>query len=238
MKSASVCGLCASLLAATASALTIQEINGNRYLSPYNGKEVTNVTGIVTAKSSAGVYIRSARRSCDRRVSDALYLYGSQLAGNASIAVGDQITVDGKVTEYRSADAYLYLTELSFPVVRAITKNVTQIKPLVIGKDTYKPPTEQFSSLDGGDVFAVPNNKTQISVANPVLDPEHYGMDFWESLSGELVTVRAPVAISKPSKYGETWVVGDWPTTGKNGRGGLTLSDKGKASSSEFGPCF
>ncbi len=53
-------------------------------------------------------------------------------------------------------------------------------------------------------------------------------MDFWESLSGELVTVQKPVAIAKPNSYGETWVVGNWPTTGKNARGGLTLSNKGE----------
>jgi predicted extracellular nuclease len=52
-------------------------------------------------------------------------------------------------------------------------------------------------------------------------------MDFWESLSGELVTVRNARAISKPNqKFGDTWVVGDWRTTGDNARGGLTVTDR------------
>lgn len=65
-------------------------------------------------------------------------------------------------------------------------------------------------------------------MANPSLQPLLYGLDFWESLSGELVTVKKPTALSKPNKYGDTWVVGSWFTTGKNGRGGLTSTDRGR----------
>jgi len=218
----------ASTLLGEVSALSIAAINGNKYLSPYAGQSVTNVTGIVTAKSSSGIFIRGLRRACDKRVSNALYVFSSSLGKNATIAVGDTITLNGKVTEYRSDPAYVPATEIESPIVVKIVKgNGPSIKPLVIGVDTTNPPTEQFSGLDGGDIFAVPNNVSQISVVNPTLEPEKYGMDFWESLSGELVTVRKPVAIAKPNQYAETWVVGDWTTTGKNDRGGLTLTDKG-----------
>lgn len=107
-----------------------------------------------------------------------------------------------------------------------------KVTPLVIGVDTLNPPTEQFTSLDGGDIYAVPNAAANISVENPVLNPALYGLDFWESLSGELVTVKTPVAITRPNQYGDTWVIGDWPTTGRNAHGGLTMSDKGKSASS------
>lgn len=86
--------------------------------------------------------------------------------------------------------------------------------------------TEQFSSLDNGDVFAAPNNQSLVSVANPTLDPSQYGIDFWESLSGELVTIRGPCALSRPNSFNDTWVVGEWNTTGENLRGGLTMSDR------------
>jgi len=89
------------------------------------------------------------------------------------------------------------------------------------------PPTEQYSSLDGGDIFGVPNAVTNISIANPELEPKKYGLDFWESINGELVTVKGPVAIARPNNFGDTWVVGDWPVTGLNGHGGLTMTDKG-----------
>ena len=97
----------------------------------------------------------------------------------------------------------------------------------MIGKDTINPPNKAFSALDNGDVFGVPNNVSLISVVNPTLIPRNYGMDFWESLSGELVTVKGAHALTKPNNYGDTWVVGDWKVTGLNGRGGLTTIDKG-----------
>lgn len=228
MKGGSLLSWLTTTLVAGVSALTIGEINGNRFLSPYNGQDVSNVTGIVTAKGPDGLWVRSVRKGCDRRVSDAVYIYGSALATNASISTGDVVVLSGKVSEYRSNKDYLYMTQITSPKVAAILEHGKQVVPKVIGKDTYSPPTVQYTSLDEGDIFAVPNNKSLVSVANPVLEPEKYGLDFWESLSGQLVTVKSPRAIGRPNKYGDTWVVGDWKTSGENGRGGLTTMSMGK----------
>jgi hypothetical protein len=213
-----------SLTASLASALTVSEINGPKYLSPYNGQTVSNVSGIITAKGPDGIWIRSVKADKDDRTSESIYVFGRTFGTN--LTVGDSIILGGKVTEYRSSSAYVYLTEISNPVLEAKVSSGNQVKPLVIGKDTIKPPTEQLSSLDGGDVFAVPNNQSLVSVANPSLEPKKYGMDFWESLSGELVTVKKPTAIAKPNNFGDTWVYGDWKVTGKNKRNGLTMTDK------------
>ncbi|KAI1766853.1 DNase I-like protein [Hypoxylon sp. FL1150] len=212
------------LVAATASAQSIAQINGDHYLSPYNGQSVSNVTGVVTAKGPDGIWIRSVTPGRDTRVSNSLYVYGSALVGNASIAVGDVLVLGGKISEYRSSRDYIYMTELVSPVITAILDSGVDVEPLVIGKDTLSPPTSQYSGLDGGDVFAVPNNRSLISAANPQLQPERYGLDFWESLMGELVTIENPRAIGRPNQYGDTWVVGDWATTGDNARSGLTVS--------------
>lgn len=211
---------------AISSALTIAEINGNKFLSPYNGQTVTNVTGVVTAKGPDGLWIRSLTPDKDYKTSDSIYVFGSAFAKN--FTVGDAIAIGGKVAEYRSSKDYIYLTEISSPKLEEKLSSGNAVKPLVIGKDTRDPPTQQFSSLDGGDVFAVPNNVSLVSVANPELEPEEYGLDFWESLTGELVTVRKPTAIAKPNNFGDTWVVGDWKVTGRNDRDGLTMSDKGQ----------
>lgn len=220
--------LATSLLTTSVTAVTIEEINGNKFLSPYNGQNVTDVTGIVTAKGPNGLWIRSVEKGTDPKVSDAVYVYGSALAKNTSISTGDVIVLSGKVSEYRSASTYLYLTEIASPVVTAILGHNNTVEPLVIGVDTLSPPTGQYSSLDNGDVFGLPNNQSLISVVNPELDPENYGLDFWESLVGRLVTVENPVAISKPSQYGDQWVVGTWAATGTNERGGLTITSKGE----------
>lgn len=223
--------LCLALasLQSLAAALTIAEINGNKFLSPYSGKSVTNVTGLVIAKGPSGIFIRSTTPDDDKATSESIYVYGTSVGAN--LAVGDVITLDGKVTEYRSNAAYIYLTEITSPKNVQVLSSGNTVTPLVIGKDTLSPPTVQYTSLDGGDIYGLPNGVANISVVNPVLDPTQYGLDFWESLSGELVTIKKPQAIKTPNKYGDTWVVGDWATTGRNKHSGLTMSDKGESES-------
>lgn len=209
---------------AVASATSIAEINGPRYLSPLKDQAVSNVSGIITAKGPDGLWIRSTEPDRDERTSESLYVFGRTFGAN--LTVGDAIVVGGKVLEYRNNKDYIYLTELGSPVLVKKVSSGNHVKPLVIGKDTRDPPTEQFSSLDGGDVFSVPNNQSVISVANPELQPRKYGLDFWESLSGELVTIQRPTALTKPNQYGDTWVAGNWRLTGRNDRDGLTMTNK------------
>jgi hypothetical protein len=215
----------ASFTAQLISAETISEINGNRYLSPYNGKNVTYVDGLVAAKGPNGIWIRSITPDRDDRTSESAYVFDKNFGKN--LTVGDVIQLNGTVSEYRSSKAYVYLTEIINPKLVKKVSSGGAATPLVIGKDTISPPTKAFSALDNGDAFGVPNNVSLVSVANPILIPRNYGMDFWESLSGELVTVKGAHALTKPNNYGDTWVVGDWKVTGLNSRGGLTTVDKG-----------
>jgi predicted extracellular nuclease len=211
-------------LAATASAVSIAEINGDKFLSPFRNQNVANVSGIITAKGPDGIWIRSVKPDKDERTSESVYVFGK--AFGANLTVGDSIIINGRVTEYRSSKDYLYLTEIDRPVLARKVSSGNKVEALVIGKDTRDPPTEQYSSLDGGDVFAVPNNVSLVSVANPTLEPRKYGLDFWESLTGELVTVKKPTVLTKPNRFGDTWVAGNWKLTGENDRDGLTMMDK------------
>ncbi|KAI1153565.1 Endonuclease/exonuclease/phosphatase [Nemania diffusa] len=211
--------------AGSVSAQSIGEINGYRFLSPYAGQSVTNVTGVVTAKGPSGIWLRSLQTTPDERVSDGIYVYGSALAKNASIATGDVIVLNGEVSEYRSSVDYLPMTEIAYPVVIAVLEHNHTFAPIELGTQR-SPPTKLLSSLDSGDVFGVPNNQSLVSVVNPILQPKKYGLDFWESLLGEYVTIKSPHAVGRPNQYAETWVVGTWATTGNNARGGLTVSPK------------
>ncbi|KAK3056593.1 hypothetical protein LTR09_002386 [Extremus antarcticus] len=208
------------LVYGTASAVTIEQITGSKYLSPLNGQDVSDVTGLVTAKGPSGFWIRSTRPDKKRATSSSLYVFGRTALGN--VTVGDIITLGGRITEYRSSVDYVFLTELTAPANINVKSSDNDVTPVVLGQNGLNPPTRQYTSLDNGNVFAVPNNVSQISNVNPNLFPNKFGMDFWESLSGELVTVRSPRAVSKPNQFGDTWVVGAWPTTGNNNRGGLT----------------
>lgn len=216
--------LCCSTiqLLGLSSAQSIVEINGNKFLSPYQNKDVNNVTGLLTAKSKEGFWIRSTSSGTDSSVSKSIYVYDNGTI-SGDLTSGDIISVDGTVKEYRSDRAFLFLTEITSPTVRVVSKG-NDVEPFLIGTDTTSPPTEQYTSLDDADVFGIPNNASQISAENPELNSAEYGLDFWESIIGELVTIKSPVAVAKPNKFGDTWVVGDWKTTGQNSRGGLTLT--------------
>ncbi|KAM7208377.1 Endonuclease/exonuclease/phosphatase [Naviculisporaceae sp. PSN 640] len=207
-----------------AGAVTIAEINGNKFMSPYAGQSVTNVTGLVTAKGPNGIWIRSTTPDDDPTTSESIYVFSNTVGAN--LKVGDVISLDGKVTEYRSQANYIYLTEITSPSSVKVISSGNTVTPLVIGKDTSSPPTSEFSSLDGGDIYSLPNGVANISAVNPVLDPTKYGLDFWESLSGELVTVTNPTVVVRANSYRDTWVVGDWAATGRNKNDGITMSDK------------
>lgn len=222
----------AALSAATVSATTIAAINGNKFLSSMKGQTVSNVQGLVTGITSTGIFMRSTTPDTDPATSESIFVFSKTLT---NVKKGDIVTLGATVSEYRSDSSYLYLTELTSPTNVVINSSGNTVTPVVLGTTTtgligqknLNPPTEAYTSLDNGAIFAVPNNQTQISAQNPTLQPSQYGMDFWESLSGEYVTVKTPIVLDQPNQYGDVWVYGTWPVTGKNARGGLTVTSGG-----------
>ncbi|KAL8643546.1 MAG: hypothetical protein Q9226_008295, partial [Calogaya cf. arnoldii] len=175
------------LLAPCASAITVAEITGDKYLSPLSRSAFTNLTGLVTAKGPNGIWIRSTNPDDSEQTSESVYVFSRTVGAN--LATGDIVTLDGNVTEFRSSNAYLFLTEVTTPRNVQVVSKGNPVQPVVLGAQTsgiigdkdVSPPTEQYSGLDNGDVFGVPNNVSRISQVNPELDPAQYGMDFWES---------------------------------------------------------
>ncbi|EGX90934.1 endonuclease/exonuclease/phosphatase family protein [Cordyceps militaris CM01] len=207
--------------ASAAAAVTIAEINGNQFVSPFNGKDVTNLTGLVTASNENGVWLRSLQPDHDDRTSEGLYVFGKSIL--TSVKVGDVISLDGRVEMYRSNKNYIQLTEFSRPTNVVVRSSGNPVKPLVIAVDTLSPPTQDYTGLDVGGIFGVPNAVNLVSTSNPTLDPARYGLDFWQSLLGELVTIRGAYQTSRPNNFGDVWVRGAWNTTGINAHGGITM---------------
>ncbi|KAM0740612.1 hypothetical protein ACQRIT_005796 [Beauveria bassiana] len=207
--------------ASVTAATTIAEINGNQFVSPLSGQNVRNVTGLVTASNNNGIWLRSLQSDSDARTSEGLYVFGNSILG--SVKVGDVISLNGRVEMYRSNNNYIQLTELSRPTNVVVRSSGNPVKPLVIAVDTLSPPTQNYSGLDVGGIFGVPNAVNLVSKSNPTLDPASYGLDFWQSLLGELVTVRGAYQTSRPNRFGDVWVRGDWTATGVNAHGGITM---------------
>lgn len=165
--------------------------------------------------------------SKDVRISNGLSIFSSSAAVLSQVAVGDIVSLSGKVAEFRSASRPndLFVTEIDVPANITVLSSNNTVKPVVLGQDR-SPPTENLTPLDDGpDGFlSVPNNVTLVERVNGTLQPDKFGLDFWESLEGQLVLVRKPIALGFPNSFGEFWVHGDWKVTGKNSRGGLTLT--------------
>jgi hypothetical protein len=144
------------------------------------------------------------------------------------VSVRDLISLNGKVSEFRSGAGVsndLFLTEIVSPIDIVVHSTNHTVTPIILGKDR-SPPTQKLTALDhGADGFlSTPNNVTRLESVNATLKPDRYGLDFWESLEGLLVVVPKPISLSFQDRFGEFWVHGDWPVTGKNGRGGLSLT--------------
>lgn len=193
--------LSAIVLAASTTfvqALSISAINGNTFLSPFRSQNVTNISGLVTARyRTTAFWIRSQTPDNDPTTSESIQVYSSSAAAR-NVSVGDVITISSAtVAEYRSSVDYLYLTELTNPQGIIVLSRGNTVTPVpiggsttgVIGRRSTEPPKSEYTYLDNGDVFGYPNNVSLISVVNPMLQPRLYGLDFWESLSGEYVTI-------------------------------------------------
>ena len=144
-----------------------------------------------------------------------------------SVKVGDSITLSGKVEEFIPSDdpTFLTATELESPTSIKVVSTNNVVTPIVLGVDR-SPPTESLSALDvGSDGFlTVPGNQSLVDVVNATVQPTQFGLDFWSSLEGQLVTVPKPISIGFEDDFGEFWVRGNWPATNVNSRGGLTLA--------------
>lgn len=174
--------------------------------------------------------------STDLRVSTGLRVYGTNFL--QAVNVGDSVRVTGRVSEYRGKDSPndLLLTEIDLPSKVVVVSSNNIVNPIILGNTNNathrKPPLVSFTSLDAGPDgwLSMPNNVSLIEPTNATLQPDVYGLDFWESLEGQLVTVPGPVALNFPDRYGSFWAHGDWEVNGKNARGGLSLTFVGKGS--------
>lgn len=229
------------LACGAANGVTISDIQGPAFLSPYAGRLVHDVAGVVAAKvcqhiltTSQNAHSRTqdaygfwiiGEPTDDLRVSNGIRVYGRNVARSAD--VGDLVSLSGRVVEYRNPARPndLSLTEIENPTNIRVHSSGHSLIPVILGEHRT-PPRSALSALDKGPDgwLSVPGNVSSIEAVNAMLDHENYGIDFWESLEGQLVTIKSPTAVSFPDRFGSFWVHGGWPVNGKNERGGLSLA--------------
>lgn len=208
-----------TIVADDVSLIRIFDIQGAGHLSSYNGQTVTT-RGIVTAvdKDGNGFWLQDAVGDNNIATSDAIFVFNNgQLP--ATIVVGAEVQVDGRVSEFRTASRTTDLTrtELNSTALSVLSTNNKLPDAVRIG-DVYDASTGERRPA------------TESLGDDPVTgtyDPINDGIDFWESLEGMRVTFE-DVRITSPERtsFGEIWIT---PNTGSNdstnSRGGITIND-------------
>lgn len=190
----------------------IHDIQGAAHVSPMNGRAVTNVRGVVTGRRSNGFWFQDPCPDGDVATSEGIFVFTSSAP---AVSVGDEITVGGTVSEFRSSSdaSALSETELTSPVITHVG-TLTPPAPTVIGSGGRVPPSTVIEDDANGSVET-----------GGVFDPATDGIDFYESLEGMRVQIDDPVAVGPyNASFGEIPVIGDEASAGvRTNRGGIVL---------------
>ena len=96
--------------------LRIHDIQGAQHRSPYEGRLVSGVPGVVTAASTNGIWIQDDQPDGDDRTSEGVFLFSPSLRP----PIGTAVVVSGAVQEFKASSwgpESLSLTEISRPTV-------------------------------------------------------------------------------------------------------------------------
>jgi predicted extracellular nuclease len=217
----------------------IWEIQGAGHLSSYDGLQVFDVEGIVTATrtgSSGGFWMTDPTPDADPATSDGVFVFRPNSAADPlPVAVGDLASVDGTVDEFRSGGSggfeNLTTTEIVTPTITILSTGNT-LPFTLIGAGGRLPPAtviddDTLPSGGGGDgtidgVGAVTS-----------FDPASDGIDFWESLEGMRLQVTEAVAVGPTAFFGavsrEIAVVSGSAPGVRTPRGGILVRGLGPA---------
>ncbi len=191
----------------------IHDIQGVQHRSTYDEAIVSGVPGVVTARKGNGFYYQDPLPDTDPRTSEAIFVF-TGAPTPAVAAVGQAVTVSGRVTEFRpggDGTANLSTTEIDRATVTPAGPGAA-IAQTVVGQGGRRPPTRVIE-----DDALTGNVET-----SGVFDPATDGIDFYESLEAMLLRVNNPVVVGPDTgDFGEIWVLAD------NGSGAGTRTNRG-----------
>jgi predicted extracellular nuclease len=198
---------------AHADSVRISDIQGTTRMSPYAGKQVTDVAGIVTGirtyGSSRGFWIQDPQADADPATSEGVFVFTSSTP--KGVAVGDAVTVSGTVSEYvpgGTSSGNQAITEITRPTVKVVSSGNPVPAPVVIDADSVPDAyTPEGDPAANGSVNGLP------------LQPARYALDLYESLEGMNVRVADARVVGATDPYTELWVTVK-PDENANRRGG------------------
>jgi len=210
----------------------IWEIQGESHTSPFMDEQVFAVDGIVTAVSGNGFWMTDPVSDDNDATSDGIFVFRG---GEAKPAVGDHVSVDGEVVEFRPGGSggfeNLRTTEIeSFTDFTVISTGNVPLPTIVIGVDRM-PPTLVIDD----------DSTSSVEADDAVYEPANDGIDFWESLEGMRLQVADAVAVGPTNGFDEIAVISQLQTDAgvRTARGGAIvrrLAAAGNYQPGDFNP--
>jgi predicted extracellular nuclease len=199
---------------------TIQDVQGEGFLSPLDGQTVTKVAGTVTAVrlsgSGRGFWMQESSPDASRpSASSGVFVFTS----SAAVSPGDDVLVTGKVNDYYALSsgetlattASLSVTEIAPTLVTTVSTGNALPAPLVLTPTTV--PDLYAPTVAGGNVESI-----------ATVDPTNSALEFWEAHEGMRVEVdNARVTGPGKTQYGEIYVTTK-PTQQATPRGGTYIA--------------
>ncbi|MDX3312564.1 endonuclease/exonuclease/phosphatase family protein [Streptomyces sp. NPDC054884] len=184
---------------AHAETVAIHDIQGTTRISPYAGKAVTGVAGIVTGVrtygSSKGFWIQDPNPDADPATSEGVFVFTSSAP---KAAVGDLVTVTGTVSEFvpgGTSSGNQSITEITKPTVTVVSSGNAVPAAAVVNSRSVP-----AAYTPAGDAAAAN------SVNGLRLRPRTYALDYYESLEGMNVQVADARVVTATDPFTELWV--------------------------------
>ncbi|UJW36513.1 endonuclease/exonuclease/phosphatase family protein [Saccharothrix sp. AJ9571] len=175
----------------------IHDIQGTKRLSPFDGKRVKDVTGVVTALrtfgSARGFWLTDPNPDTDPRTSEGLFVFTG--SATPAVKVGDAVTATGTVKEFYpdnpASSNHQSLTELTSAQWTVDSSGNALPAPTTAGPDTVP-----------GELVAQPGG----TIEGLELEPARYSLDFWEAHESEIVQVSDTRIVGRSTEYNELYV--------------------------------
>ncbi|WP_408872882.1 hypothetical protein [Gluconobacter roseus] len=182
--------------------LTIQQINGTGYYSPYANASVMT-TGVVTAvdtNGSLGFWIQQSNPDKNTVGSSGIFIYAGKTATLPT--VGETVSVTGTVTNYSGIS---WSKSLTLPEINLVSYTDTgaayvNTTPVVVGQGGLTVPAASYL----GDLTQAIN----LNTSTASLSPDTNALDFYRNLIGQVITIHDAVAVGATASNA-TWVVPD-----------------------------
>ena len=169
--------------------IQIHDIQGCSHTSPYVGKHISKLSGVVTWKESDGFYMQGTIPDNEDCSSEGIFVFTKNYP---KVIPGDLVSVSGVIQEYASNDQTdsLTITEIVSDSISVTKTDQDLPQPVIIGSDGRIPPLQNIDD----DAFST-------------FDPESDGIDFYESLESMRVEVDHAQVVGPSNSYSEIIVI-------------------------------